>query len=66
MAKFSESTLSAWSRAASTSEKSKRISRAISMIKDAINNSDQLSTKDIKFLYKVRMPITQMLGLIVI
>ncbi len=48
MAKFSESTLSAWSRAASTSEE-QRISRAISMIKDAINNSDQLSTKDIKF-----------------
>ncbi|MBA5247971.1 MAG: nucleotidyltransferase [Gammaproteobacteria bacterium] len=47
MAKFSEITLSDWSRAASASEE-QRISNAISMIKEAVNNSDQLKEKEIE------------------
>jgi hypothetical protein len=47
MPKYSEETLTNWSKPASTTEET-RISNAISMIKDAIRNYDNLKYKDIE------------------
>ena len=47
MSKFSEETFGHWQRPASESEE-QRISNAISMVKDAINASGELRSKNIE------------------
>lgn len=65
MGKFSESTLSSWTKPASTTEEDK-INNAVNMIKTAINNDANFDNLSYEVLFKGLMETILMLELTVI